>query len=312
MYLQLFNRVRIVTSWLGTLVISSSIVLPAYCQPNPIRLDSPSLGSTTKDLPPIRFTPGMRNRDGTDTYPYGSRISGSGLISTPRGEENLLKCGWRKEIEWKLPSGEVLFKDSKIRINRVEAATRCRIPLPIYLTALVPQTNISITSFEYPTFFFYIPDVNLELVATAKLILLNSDEEEVYEKTVKLNSPDKVVSIDFYNSPGLPPLKIGEPYYWEFVITFGEDTTRESVTSVSGWIKRVSLNSKLQHELNTALPQEKPAIYASNGFWHEALTSLAKLRCSYPNEATYRSDWESLLQQVELPRIATKPLAQCN
>jgi hypothetical protein len=312
MYFQLFNRIRIVISWLGALGISSSIVLPAYCQPNSIRLDFPSLGSTTKDLPPIRFTPGMRNRDSTDTYPYGSRISRSGLISTPRGEENLLKCGWRKEIEWKLPSEEALFKDSKIMVNRVEARTRCAIPLSIYLTALVPQTDISITGSEYPTFFFYIPDVNLELVDAAKLFLMNSDEEVVYQKEVKLNSPDKVVSIDFYNSPGLPPLKIGEPYYWVFFITFREDIRMASGTSVSGWIKRVSLNSKLQHELDTALAQEKPAIYASNGFWHDALTSLAKLRCSYPNDATYRSDWESLLQQVELPKIATKPLAQCN
>jgi hypothetical protein len=312
MYLQLFNRVRIVTSWLGALGISCSIVLPAYCQPNPIRLDSPSLGSTTKDLPPIRFTSGMRNRDSTDTYPYGSRISRLGLISTSRGGENLLKCGWRKEIEWKLPSGEALFKDSKIRGNRVEPRMRCGTILPIYLTALVPQTNISITGSEYPTFFFYIPDVNLELVDTGKLILINSDKKVVYEKKVKLNSPDKVVSIDLYNSPGLPPLKIGEPYHWAFLITFREDIESNSGPFVSGWIKRVSLDSKLQHELDTALTQEKPAIYASNGFLHDALTSLAKLRCSYPNDATYRSDWESLLQQVELPRIATKPLAQCN
>jgi hypothetical protein len=86
MYLQLFNRVRILTSWLGVLSISSLIAFPVYSQPNPVRLDFPNLGGTTKDSPPIRVTPGMRNRDGTDTYPYGSRISGSGFISTPRGE----------------------------------------------------------------------------------------------------------------------------------------------------------------------------------------------------------------------------------
>jgi len=309
MYLQLFNRMRIVTSWLGALGISSLIVLPAYCQPNPIRLGSPNLGSTTKDSSPIRITPRMRNHDGTDTYFYGSHVSGSGLISTPRGKENLLKCGWRKEIKLKFPLWEVLFKDPKNMGYRVEPQMRCGRRLPISLTALIPRTNIGITSSEYPTFFFYIPDANLELVDTAELFLMNSNKEVVSQKKVKLNSPDKVVSIDFHNSPGLPPLKIGESYYWAFSITFGEDSPGPFV---SGWIKRVSLDSKLQHELDTALPQEKPAIYASNGFWYDALTSLAKLRCSYPNDATYRSDWESLLQQVELPRIATKPLAQCN
>ncbi|GAB4176057.1 MAG: hypothetical protein Fur006_06830 [Coleofasciculaceae cyanobacterium] len=177
--------------------------------------------------------------------------------------------------------------------------------------ALIPKSNIGITVAKYPAFLFYIPDANLELVKKAYLVLTNKKDEVIYKKIVQLKSPDRIVSIDFTDSPDLPPLKVGESYYWHFMVIFDEHDASDSA-HVAGWIKRVSLDSKLQHELDTALPQEKPAIYANNGFWHDALTSLAKLRCSYPNDATFSSDWESLLQQVGLSVIAIKPLAQCN
>ena len=224
-------------------------------------------------------------------------------------QENFFKCGWKPKINLKLPLWHLLAKNPGSRGFRVQSATRCG-GSPIPLTALIPQSNVGITVAQYPTFFFYIPNVNLEGV-TAELILVNNEEEEAYKKTVQLKSPDRIISIDFSDSPSLPPLEVGKSYQWVFNAIVDEED-RSGDPYVTGWIKRVSLDSKLQHKLETALPQEKPAIYASNGFWYDALTSLAKLRCSYPNNPTFSSDWESLLQQVELSTISTKPLAQCN
>jgi hypothetical protein len=221
-------------------------------------------------------------------------------------QENFLKCGWEPKINLKLPLWHLLAKSPGSRGFRVEPATRCGRGGLIPLTALIPKSNVGITVAQYPTLFFYIPNANLEGV-TAELSLVNNEGGEVYQKTVQLKSPDRIVSIDFSDSPSLPPLEVGKSYQWAF-----ESIVNENNPRVEGWIKRVSLDSKLQHKLETALPQEKPAIYASNGFWYDALTSLAKLRCSYPNNPTFSSDWESLLQQVELPTISTKPLAQCN
>ena len=227
-------------------------------------------------------------------------------------KENLLKCGWQKEVKLKLPLWHLLAKSPGKVGKRAESnTTRCGISLPIYLTALIPQSNIGVTVFKYPTFFFYIPDANLEGVKRAELVLFNNKEEVVYEKTVKLKSPDSIVSIDLSDSPALPPLEVGKSYQWIFSVIFDEEDMSDSAV-VAGWIKRVSVDSKLQYKLDTGLPQEKPAIYASNGYWFDALASLAKLRCSYPNDKTFSSDWESLLQQVGLPEIAIKPLAQCN
>jgi hypothetical protein len=225
-------------------------------------------------------------------------------------ERNLLKCGWEKEINLKLPLWHLLSKNPEEEANRVEQAYRCGRSVPILLTALMPESNIGITSANYPTFFFYIPDANLAGVERASLVLYDHNQR-VYEKIVKLKSRDRIVSIALSDSPSLPPLEVGKSYKWDFYIDFDQGDRSGSV-SVAGWIKRVSLDSKLQHKLNTALPQQKPAIYASNGLWYDALASLAKLRCSYPDHANFSSDWESLLQQVGLPEIAKKPLAQCN
>ncbi len=229
-------------------------------------------------------------------------------------QENLIKCGWQKQINLRLPLWHLLAKTPKREGGRVEVNhNRCGIKLPIRLTALIPESNIGITVAEYPTFFFYIPKANLERVERVELAIVDKNNNLIYEKelSLKLKYPNRIVSIDLSNSPSLPALKVGESYYWIFSVGFDE-VDRSGDAYVQGWIKRVSLDSTLQHKLDTALPQEKPAIYASNGIWFDALTSLAKLRCSYPYEATFRSDWESLLQQVGLQEIAKKPLAQCN
>jgi len=230
-------------------------------------------------------------------------------FSTPEG--NLLKCGWEKEIKLKLPLWHLLSRSPEEEGNRVESARRCGRSVPILLTALIPESNVGITVAKHPTFFFYIPDANLALVKGADLVILDQNRQVVYQKTVKLKSRDRIVSVALSDSPSLPTLEVGKSYNWLFSIDFDE-MDRSGGIYLTGWIKRVSLDSKLQHKLNTALPQQKPAIYASNGLWYDALASLAKLRCSYPDHANFSSDWESLLQQVGLPEIAKKPLAQCN
>ena len=227
-------------------------------------------------------------------------------FSNPEG--NFLKCGWEKEIKLKLPLWHLLSRSPKEEGNRVELLQRCGGRVSIGLTALIPESNIGITVANYPTFFFYIPDANLTLIRRADLAIYDQNGQVVYQKIVKLKSRNRIVSVALSDSP---PLEVGKSYNWFFSVAFDGIDINDGIY-VTGWIKRVSLDSKLQHKLNTALPQQKPAIYAANGLWYDALASLAKLRCSYPDNANFSSDWESLLQQVGLPEIAKKPLAQCN
>ena len=228
--------------------------------------------------------------------------------------ENLIKCGYRhKEITLNLPASLPLSQVSGQVGNRIEEgiASRCaEYQPPIGLTALIPNSNVGITLAEYPTFFFYIPDVDLEGVE-GEFVLRNEENELIYKKTVALKGSDSVIRVELSDAPSLPPLEVGKSYYWVFSLLL-DKVDRSSNTDVAGWIKRIEPNSELQQKLGTAPRQEQPAIYAKNGIWYEALASLAQLRCASPSDSTITSNWESLLQQVGLPEISKKPLAQCN
>lgn len=234
-------------------------------------------------------------------------------IKPSKRQVNFFKCGYRKkEINLKLPSQLIPSPSSQLNTNRVEQenTTRCGdYKPPIGLTALIPSSNIGATLAGYPTFFFYIPDVDLAGVE-GEFVLRNEKDEQIYQEIVPLKAGDSIVSVKLSATPDLPPLEVGKSYYWVFSILLAK-VDRSSNTDVAGWIKRVEPNALITNQLVRASSKAKPAIYASNGIWYEALTTLANLRCESPNDPTIIADWTAILQQVELPEIAKKPLAQC-
>lgn len=236
------------------------------------------------------------------------------LLKPANRQLNFLKCGYRKkQITLKLPNKIIKGNFTELETNRVERDNNSRCndyQPPIGLTALMPSSNIGITLADYPTFFFYVPDVNLEGVE-GEFILRNQDNQEIYKEIVALPGGDSIVRVELAPTPNLPPLEVGKSYYWIFSLLL-DKVDRSANTDVAGWIKRVEPNSAIKSQLFAATDKAKPAIYASNGIWYEALTSLANLRCASPHDKTINSNWSSLLQQVELPEIAKKPLSQCN
>lgn len=229
-------------------------------------------------------------------------------------QSDFTKCGYKKkEINLKFPTSSIASQKAKLEGNRVEASTRCGGWFPsIRLTALVPQSNFGTTVAEYPKFFFYIPDADVA-GTEAVLILRNDQQDEVYQKTVTLKAQDSdsIISIDLSGSPSLPPLEVGQSYSWEFGLILHK-TDQSANPYVSGSITRVEANSEIKGILQQGFVPKQPSVYATNGIWYESLASLAQLRCTNPNDASIVSDWQSLLQQVGLPEIAKKPLAQCN
>lgn len=221
-------------------------------------------------------------------------------------QENSIKCGYRlKEIELKLPQA---LLPPKSTVGRVDQPSRCGQYPPILLTALMPESNIGITVAEYPTFLFYIPDAYVE---EGELVLLNEEGQEIYKQTIPLKETNSIITIDLSASPNLPPLEVNKLYSWSFTLILDRQDT-ESIAFVDGWIKRVEPSPDIKHQLEVSSPEKQPAIYAANGIWYEALASIAKLRCSSPDNSALASDWQSLLQQVGLKEISGKSLAQCN
>ncbi|MBD0309458.1 MAG: DUF928 domain-containing protein, partial [Microcoleus sp. T1-bin1] len=107
----------------------------------------------------------------------------------------------------------------------------------------------------------------------------------------------------------VPPLEVGKNYTWKFTVVCDPDD-RSSDLLESGIVRRVELSADILSQLENADPRLKTFIYAENGIWQDALSTLATARRANPNERVFQTDWESLLESVTLGEIAKEPIVE--
>jgi hypothetical protein len=175
------------------------------------------------------------------------------------------------------------------------------------LTALMPDTNFGKTIAEYPTFFWYIPDVQPQ---AAEFVLLDENDNELHRTRFQVTGDSGVISLSLPETAGMPPLEVGKDYHWYFSLVC-DDVDRSGDPYTEGWIQRVEPDAALIARLETATARDRPAIYAAAGIWHDALASLADLRRANPQNATFVREWRTLLGSVELANVADQPFVSC-
>ncbi|NJP10042.1 MAG: DUF928 domain-containing protein [Leptolyngbyaceae cyanobacterium RU_5_1] len=180
------------------------------------------------------------------------------------------------------------------------------------LTALVPQTNLGLTTAEYPRFFWYVPKTRAKLL---KFSLYQGNEQDpeqelVYETTMNITGEPGVASLALPNDEKVAPLTLGQDYYWSVTLVCSADDPINNM-QVSGWVQRVAVPPGLENQLATAKPSDRVSLYANNGLWFDTVTTLATLRCEQPKNSTLVSSWVALLKSVKLDKIADQPLISC-
>lgn len=171
------------------------------------------------------------------------------------------------------------------------------------LTSLVPQSRLGLTYSSNPTFYWYVPQ---SPATTAKFLLLNNDDSDVvYETTLALPKQSGIVSFTLPSSA--PPLAVGKQYHWYLVVGCSQ-IDQSANPSVEGWVERVAPEATLKTQLDKATPAEQVQIYANNGIWHEAVTTLVGLRQTNPTDRSAIAGWQALLTSVNLERLASEPL----
>jgi len=196
------------------------------------------------------------------------------------------------------------------------------------LTALVPVTKTlggsqggtsvmspsesvwGLTVVEHPTFWFYVP-YSLTSLRSVEFVLQDEKDNDVYRTPV--TPPEMAGIVSLRLPPMLTPLLIGKRYHWFFKIKIACAPKKQFNVKdyVEGWVQRVTLSPTLTRQLKAATPQQRIALYAKNGIWHDALTTLAELRLVAPEDATLKADWNDLLQSAGLAYIASQPIVQC-
>ncbi|MGL5195201.1 MAG: DUF928 domain-containing protein [Chroococcales cyanobacterium] len=176
------------------------------------------------------------------------------------------------------------------------------------LTALVPETTMGLTLEAYPTFFWYLPATSATAV---EFVLMDEKGEKViYETTFQTKGEAGIVSLNLPENASLPPLEINDNYRWYFSIICNPED-RAADIYVQGWVRRVEASAGLTEQLaSTTSDIERVQVYARNGIWHEAISVLAQLRRSNPNNVDIRREWQELITSVQLENVAEVPLVQ--
>ncbi|MFN6566026.1 DUF928 domain-containing protein [Dendronalium sp. ChiSLP03b] len=184
------------------------------------------------------------------------------------------------------------------------------------LTALVPITKTGTKESVWgqsisqnPTFWFLVSD---KLTPKVPVEFVIQDDTDNYVYQTKFNPPETAAGIISVAVPPTAALEVGKSYRWTFSIYCDSDKPSASVY-VRGSVTRIALEPKLQKQLQTAkTPLERAAVFAQNGIWYDALTTLGEqMQSSKREDPEIASAWIELLKQVNLDNSASVGIVPC-
>ena len=194
---------------------------------------------------------------------------------------------------------------------REGAGTRgCVFGNPGSLTLLMPESNVGWTTAAYPQFHWYTP-LNVASFVEFTLYSANpedeSDRTQVYQSRFTVSGDAGIASLQLPADSGLPPLEVGQLYYWQVAI-FCNANSESGELKAGGWVERQETDTVLAAALAEAAEAEVPELYAVNGYWFDAVDSLMARRQAHPEDEAVQAQWMDLLDSVGLASLAEQPL----
>ncbi|PZV07807.1 MAG: hypothetical protein DCF22_21415 [Leptolyngbya sp.] len=165
---------------------------------------------------------------------------------------------------------------------------------------LPPSIKVwSYTTAAHPTLWFYMPYTKNQAIPV-DLTVVDDDSLAIVIPPIPVQLSNKPGIIAVRIPPSAPVLEIGKRYRWALTLNCASDANTSNKIQVEGVIVRETPNAAAMAELATAKGVQKAVIYAENGFWQDALTTLAELRQKNFADSTLKSDWQSLLESMML------------
>jgi hypothetical protein len=173
------------------------------------------------------------------------------------------------------------------------------------LYALMPTNNFGYTVDEYPTFYWYVPQIGAQ---AAEFVLLDENNNEVFLTTFQIADQPGIISLSLPEQSGFPSLTPGENYHWFFSLIC-DFNDRSGDLYTDGWVQRTTLesNPSLAMQLSTAPAEDHADIYAEAGIWFNALDELAQGQIDDPSNLQLQSKWSNLLTSVGLEELIGDP-----
>ncbi|MHC5936151.1 DUF928 domain-containing protein [Nostoc sp.] len=177
-------------------------------------------------------------------------------------------------------------------------------------TEAVSVTKVwGLTTEKHATFWFFVP-YKKSTINSIEFVLKDEStklSQTLYRTTVTIPEEPGIISIRL--NATTPPLEVDKMYHWFFKIKINCNPQQPPEQEyVEGWVQRVNLNPKLVDSPKQATPLQRVKLYADNGIWYDALTTLAELRLAKPEDPTLAVEWMNLLKSVDLENLAKQPL----
>lgn len=223
-----------------------------------------------------------------------------------RGGERIVYV--RREVSGPAPGGRYRGGGSRSGGGQVVCP-----PTPLPLTALVPfqetyekgRENLppivnvwGYTTSDRPTFWVYIPYNNAAIPARFSM-----DDDDagttIYDTAVTLPTQAGIVGIPLPATA--PALQAGKRYRWFFSLNCkapGASTAGTDSINVEAVVIRDILPAAIARQLTPKPSLQNAIAYAQNGYWYDALTTLAQLRQQKPQDASLAKAWKDLLAGI--------------
>jgi len=186
--------------------------------------------------------------------------------------------------------------------TRIGGGTRSVGTKPMTVLVLAPNET-GYTTHDKPTLYWY---VSQPLEHPVELTLISLESLDAASKPaveLKLNPPTR---------PGVHPLSLAEhnivlkpgvEYQW-FVAAVSNPSQRSNDVVAGGTIKRVAESDAVHARLKDVSAAGRPALYAGEGIWYDAIDELSKQISAQPNNRQLRESRAALLEQVGLAEAA--------
>ncbi|MGC1308537.1 MAG: DUF928 domain-containing protein [Phormidesmis sp.] len=170
--------------------------------------------------------------------------------------------------------------------------------------SVMDETVGTLTTQAQPTLWFYLPQP-LSTDTKTTFGIQNGNGETLYTGQLIGNTDDAgIVSAPLANTPVF--LEAGTPYQWFLILECeGESNT------VNGWVERRMVESDLTQALTQVNARSRAALYANYGYLQDAISDLALLRLSEPEDEAIAQDWVNFLSALDLTDLTAAPLLNC-
>ena len=174
------------------------------------------------------------------------------------------------------------------------------------LVALIPEQTVGINASVSPKLFFYVPKVNKH--KTLEFVLRNEQDELMYEAFLTTEG-EGIMSVEVPVDIKSNLLETNQNYHWYLsMICNFQQRSRDIV--VEGWIRQEAIDIATKQELSVAGSIEQAEVYHEQGFWYDALSTLATNYQSSADRPLIRAKWSELLKSVGLEDLAAKPFIE--